>query len=74
MARLFEAYFRVAGEAGRERLEGGSLPLDLPTDGGSRHYFRAEFTRDRRWVVEVSRSASRARSGQAKPLSHLGLW
>jgi hypothetical protein len=52
MARLFEAYFR-SGEASRETLAGRSLPLDLSTDSASQYYFRAEFTRDRRWVVEA---------------------
>jgi hypothetical protein len=53
MRRLFEAYFRVAREEGREILNSMSLPLDLPRDGNNRYHFRARFTPNMGWVVEA---------------------
>jgi hypothetical protein len=49
MTRLFDAYFRVAGE---NSLAGKALPLDLPAESQNRYHFYAKFTKTNGWVVE----------------------
>jgi len=50
ITRLFEAYFRVAGD---DALIGTVLPLDLPTESQSRYHMIARFTKNNGWVVEA---------------------
>jgi hypothetical protein len=50
ITRLFEAYFRVAGN---DTLLGTALYLDLPTESRNRYHFLARFKKTKGWVVEA---------------------
>jgi len=50
MTRLFDAYFRVADE---RALAATVLHLNLPGGSAERYNFRAEFRKEKGWVVHA---------------------